>query len=81
MAYKITDACTSCGECEGVCPVGAIYEDNIFVIEKDDCLNCGLCQDACPVNAIVQEESAIPEKQPKAAPRSPLSTFARLFRK
>ena len=28
MAYKITDACISCGACEAECPVSAISEGN-----------------------------------------------------
>ena len=26
MAYVISDACISCGACEGTCPAGAISE-------------------------------------------------------
>ena len=34
MAYVISDACVSCGTCEGECPVSAISEgDGQYVIE------------------------------------------------
>ena len=41
MARTITDACVSCGTCEGECPVGAISEgDGKFEIDKDTCISC-----------------------------------------
>ena len=53
MAYKITDACVSCGTCAGVCPVGAISEgDGKYVIDAGACLSCGACAGACPTGAI-----------------------------
>lgn len=55
MAYKITDACLSCGTCESECPVGAIHEgDGKYEIDADACLDCGTCAAACPVGAIEQ---------------------------
>ena len=33
MAYKITDSCVACGTCIDECPVGAISEGDIYVIE------------------------------------------------
>lgn len=53
MAYKITDACISCGVCAGECPVSAISEgDGKYVIDADACLDCGACEGACPTGAI-----------------------------
>ncbi|MFP4384289.1 MAG: DUF362 domain-containing protein [Spirochaetia bacterium] len=53
MAYKITDACTNCGVCEGECPVEAISEkDDARWIDPDVCTSCGVCADSCPVEAI-----------------------------
>lgn len=53
MAYKITDACVSCGTCEGECPVSAISEgDTQFVIDADACIDCGTCAAVCPTDAI-----------------------------
>lgn len=56
MAFKITDACLSCGACAENCPVSAISEgDNQYVIDADSCLSCGACASDCPVGAIVEE--------------------------
>jgi len=53
MAYKINDACISCGACVGECPTDAISEgDGIYVIAEDKCIDCGACAPTCPVDAI-----------------------------
>ena len=56
MAYKITDACISCGACAAECPVDAISQgDTQFEINSDVCIDCGNCANVCPVGAPVQE--------------------------
>ena len=55
MSYKITDACIACGACAAECPVEAISEGHIYVIDEDACIECGACADACPVEAPVQD--------------------------
>lgn len=56
MAYKITDACISCGACEPECPTNAISEgDGIYVIDAEKCIDCGSCAGVCPVGAPVAE--------------------------
>jgi ferredoxin len=55
MAYKITDDCTACGTCIDECPVEAISEGDIYVIDPDICTDCGSCADVCPVDAIEPE--------------------------
>jgi ferredoxin len=53
MAYVISDACISCGSCEGECPVSAISAgDSIYVINADTCIDCGACAAVCPTQAI-----------------------------
>jgi ferredoxin len=56
MAYKITDACISCGSCADQCPVEAISQgDTQYVIDPDKCASCGSCAEQCPMSAIVEE--------------------------
>ena len=52
MAYKMSDACISCGACEAECPVNAISQgDSSYVIDADTCISCGQCAEVCPVDA------------------------------
>jgi ferredoxin len=55
MAYVITEDCTACGTCIDECPVDAISEGEIYVIDPDLCTDCGACADVCPVEAIHPE--------------------------
>ena len=55
MAYVITEDCIACGTCISECPVEAISEGDIYVIDADACIDCGVCQENCPVEAIIEE--------------------------
>ena len=56
MAYKISDACISCGACAAQCPCEAIAEgDDKFVIDAEKCAGCGACAAQCPVEAISED--------------------------
>ena len=53
MSKVISDACLSCGTCEGECPVGAIAMGaEHYEVDETKCLDCGACEAACPVGAI-----------------------------
>ena len=53
MAYKISDACVSCGVCAGECPVDAIENGSSqYEINASTCIDCGSCAGCCPVGAI-----------------------------
>lgn len=57
MAYKISDACVSCGTCAGECPVEAISAgDTQYNIDPDKCVDCGTCASVCPTEAINPED-------------------------
>jgi ferredoxin len=55
MAYVISDDCTACGTCIDECPVEAIAEGDIYIIDPELCTDCGACADVCPVEAISPE--------------------------
>ena len=52
MAYVINEDCIACGACIDECPVEAISEGDIYVIDPEICTDCGDCVDACPSEAI-----------------------------
>ena len=54
MAVKITDGCIACGACMANCPVEAISEGDIYVVDADKCIDCGACIADCPVDAILE---------------------------
>lgn len=56
MAYVINDDCIACGSCIDECPVEAISEGDIYVIDPDLCTDCGTCADICPSEAIHPED-------------------------
>lgn len=55
MPRVITDICVACGACAGECPVGAISEGDIYVVDASLCIDCGACDATCPTGAIVEE--------------------------
>jgi len=55
MAYKIGEECIACGACAAGCPVEAIVEGDIYVIDAEKCIECGACAGGCPVEAIKAE--------------------------
>ena len=56
MAYKVTNECIGCRNCERECPCEAIKVVGCdAVINQDECVECGVCYHSCPVEAIVEE--------------------------
>jgi len=56
MAYVINDDCIACGTCIDECPVDAISEGDIYVIDPELCTDCGSCAEVCPTEAISPAE-------------------------
>jgi ferredoxin len=50
--FRVTDACTSCGTCETVCPVGDIDLVDGKPVWQHRCQLCMACLHFCPVEAI-----------------------------
>jgi ferredoxin len=55
MAHKISTDCIACGACIGECPVEAISEGEIYLINAETCTDCGACASVCPTGAISGE--------------------------
>jgi NAD-dependent dihydropyrimidine dehydrogenase PreA subunit/flavodoxin len=49
--FYVTDACTACGLCEKICPVGSITVKGKVTWGKE-CTQCLACINRCPVQAI-----------------------------
>ena len=56
MAYVITEECTACGSCLDECPVEAISEGDIYLIDAELCTDCADCVAVCPVECIIPGE-------------------------
>jgi uncharacterized protein (DUF362 family) len=49
----ITDKCIGCGECEKICPKGAVkVEGQVAVVDYLKCIRCFCCHEVCPEDAI-----------------------------
>ena len=51
MAYVISDACVSCGECAKSCPAQAISLENPSQTDQTRCITCMRCVSVCPTKA------------------------------
>ena len=53
--------CNQCGTCASVCPVEAISEGGVYIIDADKCTGCGRCVKACPTQVMfLHEDSRCP---------------------
>jgi uncharacterized protein (DUF362 family)/NAD-dependent dihydropyrimidine dehydrogenase PreA subunit len=49
----VTDACVGCGDCEKICPKGAVtVDDERAKMDYSKCIRCYCCHEVCPENAI-----------------------------
>lgn len=49
----VTDKCTGCGDCERICPKGAVtLADEGARLDYSKCIRCFCCHEVCPENAI-----------------------------
>ena len=49
----ITDKCTACGECEKICPKGAVKVlGQMAAVTYSKCIRCFCCHEVCPEDAI-----------------------------
>lgn len=46
--------CAACGECQNVCPRGAItiWKGCYATVDETSCIGCGICSRNCPANGI-----------------------------
>ena len=47
------DRCFGCAACVALCPVDALYLDDLLaIVDEPTCTHCKLCIPACPVHAL-----------------------------
>ena len=58
--YIVSEECTSCGDCESVCPTSSIFEGKVaYQITKETCTECEgdfdkpQCVKACPIDGCI----------------------------
>jgi NAD-dependent dihydropyrimidine dehydrogenase PreA subunit len=49
------ESCTTCANCQEVCPFGGIHVEEIAVVNWENCMGCGACISQCPGEAISLE--------------------------
>jgi uncharacterized protein (DUF362 family) len=50
----ITDRCTACGDCERICPKGAVkVKGRMAEVTYSKCIRCFCCHEVCPEDAIM----------------------------
>ena len=49
----VTDKCIGCGDCEKICPRGAVtVNGEVARLDYSKCIRCFCCHEVCPENAI-----------------------------
>ena len=56
---QVSDKCTACGTCAGLCPMEAIEIREGKAVIGDSCFGCGVCADNCPEGAITLKAPAV----------------------
>jgi uncharacterized protein (DUF362 family)/formate hydrogenlyase subunit 6/NADH:ubiquinone oxidoreductase subunit I len=54
----VEDKCIQCGECEEICPAGAMSLDPLPTVAADKCISCFCCAEGCPEGALQVPESS-----------------------
>lgn len=53
------EICSQCGECQDICPCGAIEQqpDDSFKIDAEMCSDCAACQSVCPLRQLKKKKT------------------------
>lgn len=59
----VSDACTQCGTCEKVCPMGAISPESSSIVDQHKCITCCACIKTCPQKARSMKPGLVKDAQ------------------